>query len=119
MNFLCKDTESCKEEKSSIFVVSSYKEGTLVLLFHNDTISNIYATNEGRLLEDWARVYATGNYTDLLHLGIEVSVAICNNELNCFIGYLFIRGFHGDAPDKIHPCQVKAFHALKSGNTIR
>lgn len=59
------------------------------------------------------------NYTDLLHLGIEVSVAICNNELNCFVGYLFIRGFHGDAPDKIHPCQVKAFHALKSGNIIR
>lgn len=51
--------------------------------------------------------------TDLLHLGIEVGVAICDNELDCFISYLFIRGFHGDAPDKIHPCQVKALHTLK------
>ncbi len=56
----------------------------------------------------------THTCTDLLHLGIEVGVAICNNELDCFIGYLFIRGFHGDAPDKVHPGQVKAFHTLKS-----
>lgn len=60
----------------------------------------------------------THTYIDLLHLGIEVGVAICDNELDCFIGDLFIGGFHGDAPDKIHPCQVKAFHTLKSDHTM-
>ena len=53
-------------------------------------------------------------YTDLLHLGIEVGVAVCDYELDCFISYFFIRGFHGDAPDKIHPCQVKALNTLQS-----
>lgn len=52
--------------------------------------------------------------TDLLHLGIEVSVAVGNNELNGFIGYFFIRAFHGYAPDKIHPRQVQTFHTLKN-----
>lgn len=50
--------------------------------------------------------------TDLLHFWIEVGVAICDYELDRFIGYLFIRGFHGDAPNKIHPCQVKTLHTL-------
>lgn len=59
------------------------------------------------------RGLCTHTSTDLLHLGIEVGVAVCDNELDCFIGYFFIRGFHGAAPDKIHPRQVKAFHTLK------
>lgn len=56
----------------------------------------------------------THSYADLLHFGIEVGVAICYNKLDCFIGYFFIRSFHGDAPDKIHPRQVKAFHTLEA-----
>lgn len=52
--------------------------------------------------------------TDLLHLGIEVSVTVGNNELDGFIGYFFIRAFHGYPPDKIHPRQVQTFHTLKN-----
>lgn len=52
--------------------------------------------------------------TDLLHLGIEVSVTVGNNEQDGFIGYFFIRAFHGYPPDEIHPRQVQTFHTLKN-----
>lgn len=87
------------------------------------TISNEFLVQRHRILESSrirrdqtersARACALRR-TDLLHLGIEVSVTVGNNELDGFIGYLFIRAFHGDAPDKIHPCQVQTLHTLKN-----
>lgn len=92
------------------------------------TISNEFLVQRHRILEDRrilrdltperaGRNLSTSMYTrctDLLHLGIEVSVTVGNNELNGFIGYFFIRAFHGYAPDKIHPRQVQTFHTLKN-----
>lgn len=92
------------------------------------TISNEFLVQRHRILESSrilrdqtersARACAQRR-TDLLHLGIEVSVTVGNNELDGFIGYLFIRAFHGDAPDKIHPCQVQTFHTLKNKTVMK
>lgn len=89
----------------------------------NELLVQRHRILEGRrilrnLVETSARACAQ-RCTDLLHLGIEVSVTVGNNELDGFIGYFFIRAFHGYAPDKIHPRQVQALHTLKNKIAVK
>ena len=48
----------------------------------------------------------------LLHLGVEVAVAVRDDELDGLVGDLLVRRLHGDAPDKVHTGQIQPLHAL-------
>ncbi len=49
----------------------------------------------------------------LLHFGVEVNVAVSNDELYGFISNVLVWRFHSDPPDEVHPSQIQSLHTLK------
>lgn len=56
--------------------------------------------------------------SDLLHFGVEVYVAVGNDELYGFICDVLVRRFHRNSPDKVHPSQIQSLHTLRKINHI-
>lgn len=54
-----------------------------------------------------------GLTADLLHFGVEVYVAVGNDELYGFICDVLVWRFHCDSPDEVHPGQIQSLHTLR------
>lgn len=91
MNFLWRDTESCKK-----YTKKQRKWWLTEKLWNSKT----HKKNEG------LTVY-------LLHFGVEVNVAVSNDELYGFISNVLVWRFHSDPPDEVHPSQIQSLHTLR------
>lgn len=89
MNFLCRDTESCK---------------------NTHTIKGLLTENYG---ETMCTDYWKIRVSDLLHFRVEVYVAVGNDELYGFICDVLVRRFHRNSPDEVHPSQIQSLHTLR------